>query len=385
MRGIAALLLAAASALQAAPFTPASDSEVVEKLPATTEPAVRAVQSLRRQLAAKPDDAGLRTEIARRYFDLAMAQGDPRYVGYAQATIAPLAQASASTDARYWLVKGLLEQYSHDFDGALKSLARASELDPSRPEPVSWRAAIHMVQARYKEARAECERLAPIADALYVQGCLAYVQAATGQLKPAYEGLRTALAERKDVPAELTLWLNTRLAEMAGRQERWQDAEDHFRAALRTGITDQFLLAAYADFLIARNRAGHAMTLLTGWERSDVLLLRLAQAARIGADPRAAVWAKHLRERFDAAEKRGDRLHEQEAARFALDIEGQPERALQLAKRNYEVQNEPRDAEILLRSAVAAKQPQAAQPVLEWLKSSGYEDPHLSKLAGALK
>ena len=36
------------------------------------------------------DDPDLRLDIGERYFELAMAQGDPRYVGYAMSTIAPL-------------------------------------------------------------------------------------------------------------------------------------------------------------------------------------------------------------------------------------------------------------------------------------------------------
>src|SRR4030095_12861838 len=106
--------LCAAPALLAAPFTPASDNEVVERLPAAArDPAVRHVESLRKQLGARPDDKALRLEIARRYFDLAMAQGDPRYVGYASAAIAPLAQ-SADRNAGYWSVRGLIQQYRHD-------------------------------------------------------------------------------------------------------------------------------------------------------------------------------------------------------------------------------------------------------------------------------
>src|SRR5688572_7820625 len=73
-----------------APFTPRSDAEVVEKLPSASDPALRSVAAMRKQLAARPDDTALRIDIAQRYFDLAMAQGDPRYVGYATSTIAPL-------------------------------------------------------------------------------------------------------------------------------------------------------------------------------------------------------------------------------------------------------------------------------------------------------
>jgi hypothetical protein len=197
--------------------------------------------------------------------------------------------------------------------------------------------------------------------------------------------LSDAVSNAKGVPPGLMLWVQTRLAEMAVRLQRWGDAERHYAAALAQGITDQFLLASYADFLLQRGRPQEVVQLLDGWERSDVLLLRLALAGKAAADPRAGDWTRQMRERFDAAALRGDRLHEQEAARFALDAEGKPAEALALAKRNSEVQKEPRDAEILLRTAAAAKQPQAAQPVLQWLRDSHYEDPHLHELAEALK
>ena len=378
----AALVLACACA-HAAPFTPADDKEVVERLPAgATDPAVRRVDSLRKQLAARPKDTALRLEIARRYFDLAMAQGDPRYVGYASAAIAPLSQTAAG-NASYWTIRGLIQQYSHDFTGALQSLARARELDPQSPEPAAWRSAIHMVQANYDEALAECTRLVPMADPLQAQGCTAYVQASTGQLGPAYEALRTAFA-KASVSPELALWLRTRLAEMAIRLQRPAEAEAHFREALRLGLTDQFLLGAYADFFLRQKRPADVLALLAGWERSDILLLRLALAGSGLNDSRAAIWASQLRERFAAAAQRGDRLHEQEAARFELDIEGKPDRALVLAHRNYQVQKEPRDAEILMRAALASNQPKAAQAALDWLRTSRYEDPELAKLADAL-
>jgi hypothetical protein len=377
----AALCLAAVGAL-AAPFTPANDSEVVERLPLASDPALRSVESLRRQLAARPADTGLRLDIAERYFGLAMAQGDPRYVGYAMSTIAPLEQAAAG-DPRFWLVRGQLQQYAHDFDPALASLRRASALAPQAVEPVTWRAAIHMVQAQYALAAAECDQLAKIAPPLVAAGCTAYVRGTTGQLIPAYDLLSKAVAAQ-EADAGLMLWAQTRLAEMATRMQRWGDAERHYRVALAQGITDQFLLASYADFLLQRERPQEVLRLLAGWERSDVLLLRLALAGRTVQDPRARDWLAQLRERFGAAARRGDRLHEQEAARWALELENDPTRALNYARDNYTRQKEPRDAEILMRAALAARDPAAARPALEWWKESGYEDPGVQALAAKL-
>jgi Tfp pilus assembly protein PilF len=377
------LLSLLCTAAAAAPFIPRNDAEIVERLPAATDPALRRVDSLRRQLASRPDDIDLRLDIARRYFDLAMAQGDPRYVGYASSALAPLDKA-APADARYWLARGLVQQYQHDFDAALASLAKSSALAPDAPEPVGWRAAIHMVQARPQQALAECRRLTEIGAGLYAQGCAAYAQAASGQLADAYRGLDQAVAQASNVPPELALWLHTRLAEMAVRLDKLDAAQRHFSLALQQGVTDQFLLGAYADFLLLRDRPAEAMQLLTGWERSDILLLRLALAARSAKDPRAGDWSRQLRERFEAAARRGDKLHEQEAARFALDIDGKPAEALALARSNYVKQKEPRDAEILMRAALAARDPKAAQPALDWLRASRFEDPQLQRLADQL-
>ena len=378
------LALCGSPAASAAPFTPGKDSEVVERLPGgLSDPSVRRVESLRRQLAAIPGDPVLRLEIARDYFGLAMAQGDPRYVGYASAAIGPLAQ-SASNNAAYWLMRGLIQQYSHDFDSALQSLAKASELDRASPEPIAWRAAIHMVQARYREALSECTRLVPLAHPLHAQGCTAYVLASTGQLAPAYAMLGRELGNAQGVAPALAMWTQTRLAEMAIRLERFDQAEAHFQDALRQGVTDQFLLGAYADFLLLRRRPSEVVSLLADWERSDILLLRLAIAGRALNDSRAAGWAGQLRDRFAAAAQRGDRLHEQEAARFELEVEQKPDRALALATRNYQTQKEARDAEILMRAALAAGQPKAAQPALDWLRGNHYEDPALERLAADL-
>ncbi len=380
----AALLLSLCICGWAAPFTPADDNVVVEKLPASAgDPSVRHVDSLRKQLAARPGDTALRLEIAKRYFDLAMAQGDPRYVGYASAAIAPLTQTAAA-NADYWVVRGLIQQYTHDFAGALESLAKARELDPRNLEATSWRSAIHMVQANYEAALAECTRLVPLTHSLHAQGCAAYVQASSGNLAPAYDALTKSLAAAGTVSPELTLWVRTRLAEMATRLGRFEEAEAHFKQALALGITDQFLLGAYADFLLLQKRPAEVITLLADWERSDILLLRLALAGRAVNDSRAKGWATQLRERFVAAAQRGDRLHEQEGARFELDIEGNPPKALDLATRNYQDQKEPRDAEILMRAAIAAKQPRAAAPAIAWFRSSRYEDPQLAALAAQL-
>ena len=383
---IAALFcLLTSLATQAAPFTPANDSVVVERLPlSATDPSARRLQSLRKQLEAKPDDVALRIEIARRYFDLSMAQGDPRYVGYASAALVPLDKAAPASNANYWLIKGMLQQYSHNFDGALASLDKASLANPSSADPMAWRAAIQMVQANYAKAQVECDAMKPLVTPLFAAGCTQYVRASTGELQSAFDSLNAALKAEPTAAPELVLWELTRLAEMAIRLKRFDDADAYFKQALKLGVTDQFLLGAYADFLLQQKKPEAVITLLADWERSDILLLRLALAGKAANHPKAADWANALRDRFVEAAKRGDRLHEQEAARFELDIENNPKKALALAANNYKLQKEPRDAEVLLRTALAANDAAAAVPALTWLKQSKYEDAHIADLAAQL-
>jgi len=87
---------------------------------------------------------------------------------------------------------------------------------------------------------------------------------------------------------------------------------------------DAYLKAAYADFLLDRDRPREVLPLLRNDTKNDPLLLRLALAEQRLPDERDA-FARHradLAARFDAARRRGDSLHRREEARFRLTIDG---------------------------------------------------------------
>jgi len=121
------------------------------------------------------------------------------------------------------------------------------------------------------------------------------------------------------------------------------------------------------------------LTLLKGWTRADPLLLRLTLAEQL---TRANTFREH--QAALAARMRGDTTHEQEESRFALVIMQQPDEALRLAVSNWRLQREPRDARAVLEAAIAAKKPEAAKPVLDWMQQTGIEDWYLRKLAAVL-
>ena len=376
-------LAAAGPVSHAAPYTPTSDAQVLARVPARALDAqARELQALRAAARARPNDAAAAVALARRYVDVAAADGDPRYMGYAQAALAPWWSAP-SPPAAVRVQRAVLRQYGHDFDAALADLAEALRAEPDNAEAWSWTAAIQMVRADYPAAARACEGLAPLTSALLGQACRASVESLTGQAGAAAARLASALAAATDASPAERQWALTRQAEIAERRGDATTAERAFEAGLGTGLDDVYLRAAHADFLLDQGRPRDVLKRLEDGARADVLLLRLALAARAASDTRAAAWSNELSARFAAARARGDRTHEKEEARFVL-AQGDAAGALVLAQRNYALQREPADARILLEAALAARQPQAAAPALQWLQANRIESTVLQALAARL-
>jgi Tfp pilus assembly protein PilF len=384
MHQFAVLALLVATATWAAPYVPGDDAAVLERLPTRRgDPAVVELQRLRRALQTSPRDAQVAAQLAQRYFELANAEGDPRYVGYAEAALRPWPGDDAPAEVLF--ARGLLRQYRHDFDGALKDFAIALERDREHVGAHAWRAAIFMVQADYRAAARECAALTEIASELMSTGCLAYLEATTGRTRGGYERLSAALARRTDAAPETKVWTLTRLAEMAWRLGDSAAAQRHFGEALKLGVDDNFLLAAYADFLLEQDRPKEVVALLKDWVRSDTLLLRLAIAERKLRLPEARAHAQALADRFAAAALRGERLHMGEEARFLLDLKGDAAAAVAVGLENWKEQREPRDALVVLEAAVAARDAKAAAPVLKWLDETRFESERMRRAAAALR
>lgn len=370
------LLSALAPMASAAPRKPLDDAEVLERLPSRAgDASSRELAAMRAAMTADAGNPHPAAELAQRYFDLAMARGDPRYVGYAEAVVARFPDP---LPASLRLIRGLLRQYRHDFAGALADLAAALELDPDLAVAHAWRGAIYLVQADYGAAQGECDALRRRGQHALFGACSGLVQAYGGQLEAADRTLQQALAASRD--AGNRLWLLTRLGEVAAWRGQADQAEKRYREALALGRDDGYLLAAWGDFLLDSGRPAEAVKQLAGWEASDSLLLRLAEAEAALKLPGAARLAKMLDDRFAAAKQRGDTTHRAEEARYRLRLRGDAKEALRLAAENYKVQREPRDARILLEAAIAADDPAAAQPVRDWLGSSGFEDARLRRL-----
>lgn len=368
----------------AAAFTPSTDAQVLERVPArASDPAARELQALRQAWRARPQDLQAALPLAERCFDEVGATGDPRHIGCMQAALQPW-WALPDPPVAVRVLRAQVLQFDHQFEPALADLAAVLVLEPNHTRAWSWQLAIQMVRGDYRGARTSCEALAAQAPPLIGAACRAQLDATTGRAAAASATLRQALAAPTPDAAQ-RLWSLTRLAEIEERRGDWAAAESAFREAQALGRPDVYLQAAHADFLLDRGRTADVLALLKDRGRADVLLLRLALAARVAGDPGAAGFAAELGARFDAARQRGDSSHRKEESRYRLALLADTATALKLAQENWAEQREPADARTLLEAALAAHNAAAAQPVLQWMADSGIESVALQDLASRLK
>ncbi len=373
---VASVLLFAAPPVFPAAYRPVDDAEIVERLPAAA--ALRTLAPLREELAREPGRLEVAERLAQAYVEIARDQADPRFLGYAEAVLAPWTRM-ARPPAAVLVLCAVILQSRHQFAPALALLDRA--LAQSHHDPQAWltRAMILRVQGRLGAARTACGHLIPYSDALVALTCLSGVNALGGHLDAAYARLLASLQARAHAPAAVRAWALGELAEMAERRGEPGRAEQHLRAALAADDSP-YLRAAYADLLLEQHRPAEVVTLLAGREQQDVLLLRLALAANLAGHPDAGRWSRMFAERYAAARREGDATHLREQARFVLWLQRDPGQALAVAQRNWAVQHEPDDVRIYLEAALAAARPQSARPVLDWIRANGYEDRRLTAL-----
>ncbi|HTQ00257.1 MAG TPA: hypothetical protein VMN56_13090 [Casimicrobiaceae bacterium] len=377
---VASLVAAGLCAAEPA-YVPASDAQVLQRVPAASDPAVARVAALRARLASDPGSVRLADELARAYIDFGRKVGDAHYAGYAEAVIAPWTSRPDAPPA-VLVTQATLLQYRHEFAKARSLLGKALAKEPGLAQASLSLATLDMVQGDYASAASRCSEVSRHGGVRLGLACAGSLRLYTGQ---AAQGI--ALLARIDGEGARTLgpWIEGLLAEGSERLGRFDDAETHHRRALALAPGDNFLLVAYADFLLDRGRAKEVLPLLADHVESDTAYLRLALAQSALHTPDASRYRWVMAARFAAYAQRGGELFGREEARFLLALAKDPEAALAAALRNWENQREPADARIVLEAALAARQPEAAAAVVDFVARSKLEDPRIDALVRAVK
>lgn len=366
---VAGLLLT--NSVAAAPHVPLSDETVLERVPAAAD--TQRLEPLRARLAQQTNDVASATALAQGYLDIGRANGDPRFVSYAQATLAPWL-TKPRADARVLVIAATASQFLHNFDEALALLDRALAEHPHNGQAWLTKATILQVQGRFAEAREACRPLVRASGQLIALACLTGVDSLNGQLERSYAALRSVYVDDPRLPVQVRTWILGQLADMALRSGDERAAEAYVVAGLRAAPQDPYLKGQYADLLLLKRQYDRVVQLLKADTLQDNLLLRLAIAGWNLHSAAGRDWSNAFQARYEAARRAHDYTHLREQARFLLEVRGDSTQALQLAKENWSVQREPADVRVYLAAAALARDPDAALPVQSWIREMRYED-----------
>jgi predicted Zn-dependent protease len=376
---IAASVLVGQGEASRAAGRPTDDQVVLDRVPPRSA-ADAAERPLRARLERDPRDAGAAAALARLAISRARREADPRQLGRAQAALQPWWHQPAPP-AEVQLLRAIIRQARHDWQGALADLDALVARAPDDVEAHLVRATVLAVRGRYTEAGASCAALAGLASRLATAACQLPLELGQGRAREGIAALEAAVAEGR--PQELA-WGHALLGE--ARYWRGDDAaaERHLRLALGADPGDRYTRGVLADLLLEGGRLDEAVALLEGHQSDEALLLRLAIAETRRGRARGAALAGELRARFAAEARRGDEVHGREEARLLLALDHDPDRALARARANWAQQREPWDARILLEAARAAGRPAAAADALAWPGTGPGGWQRLAPLARAL-
>jgi Tfp pilus assembly protein PilF len=369
---------------QETPYVPVRDDIVLQTVASISDPRVRAFAALRTALNQDPQDVTRAVKLSEAYLDYGRDTGDARYLGRAEAVIAPwLARSPAPIPTL--LVHATILQSRHDFAEARAQLHSILERDRDNAQAWLTLASVAQVQGDMRAARRACAHLLASTDPLIPGACLSSLNAVTGNAENAQRVLTALWPQAKAEPVAVQSWIQGILADSAKYLGDDAAADGHFRQALQLTPEDNFLLADYGDFLLDQKRPQEALDLLKNESQSDTSFLRQVYAEAALGLPQATTDSQQMAGRFAALEIRGTRTYLREQAAFELFVHRDPHRALELAQQNWTVQHAPEDMRVFLEAALAAGKPEAAQPVVDELAMTRLQYPIVVRLADQVR
>ena len=367
-----------AGSVQAGAVNPTHDAQVIEVLPGASG-ARREDRRLRQEWSAHPDHPALAVALAKRYLERSHELGDPRFAGQALAALQAWPDADSAPDD-VLLMLATLQQYLHDFEASATNLERLVQRRPGTVQAWMVLATVRRVQGRLDASQQACSGLAAAGAPFHARAC----SAENSALRGAFDKSRIVFNELLATPrlaASVRGWLLTSLAELEARAGRADAAETAFREALKVDA-DHYTRLAFVDHLLSQQRDGEALTWLKDQTRTDAVLLRLAIAGARSNTEQGRSDAREMRQRFAQANLRPQArgTHAREQAMFALWVDAQPQRALDLARNNVRQQREPTDLLVFAQAARAAGARQALLDVEALCKEIGLHDRRIDQL-----
>ena len=227
-------------------------------------------------------------------------------------------------------------------------------LEPTAVNSWLLKANIHLVQGDIVGARQACLTLIGKADILLISTCALEVASQNGKLVESYQELSRLyqLYQPNNEPEKR--WIVQILADMAFKQGMAEEALSYLNQ-LDMDNAPVSLLALWSDIELALNQHQQVYDTLSSIVsqntlQDDALLLRLAIAEKSLGN--TVKWQWSFAQRVKLREQRQDSLHAFDLAKYYLNVDIQPKKALYWANINWQVARQDNDR-ILLEQAKA--------------------------------
>lgn len=339
---------------------------------------------LSRAWLSKPQDLSVSVEYARTVFQMGLAEGDLRWFGAAKAAMLPWWK-NEDLPADAFFMRGLVKQGFHDFAGGLADINKAIDLNPQKAEFWSWRFALHLLQTDLVAASQDCESI----DRLFGQDeskvYRAILMYRTGKPQAAIDALNTLVGSPNFQSASSQEWLALHLGEayrVAGQTEL---AVAVWKRQLNISPKSHIIKLSLAELWVQQGQYLQVKQMSGSAAPTDALLMQSILAYKGLKDPAEKDLAALLKSRLNAQSLRQESLIERPQLIYLIDYANDPAAGLRLSIDNWKIQQEPRDAVLFLKAALALQQAQAAQPVMAWLDKTNYSDPQINALRVRLK
>ncbi len=338
----------------ALPTTPADPDTVIAQWPVDSKRIAITSQAPVNEVAALAD--------ANQYLREANRPGQSRLYGLAQASLQPLI-IKGTSNSDVWLAWAKIQQHQHRFTESLTALAKVFQTDPHNTTANLLAARIYLIQGNQQQARTACAHLLGHSDLLTASACLLEITSqAPEKLAESYTQLQQLAAREGLTGDERAAWIAQLLADMALRLGDYETAVQWLTPQLNNASVN--LLAQWAQAQLAQGNAQEVITYLSPVvngtpEQDDALLLSLALAEKSlrgnSLNPHNKSWQTQLAERVALREQRQDKQHANELARFYMEVDTQPEKALYWAQVHYESSREASDRQLLERAQALNK------------------------------
>lgn len=388
---ITGMLLTLTSLAQ--PYTPESNSSVVDILPAAI---VELSADIRRSQASRQQSATASgSQILRQAMDayqVAVSSGEARAYGHTLSILQRWPE-SDTRPAMYHILLAAVLQHNHEFDAALAELQRVTASGMNGSDRSAYIQAL-MIQSQiglvigdYALVEQSCTALEQTARRAVFVNCQAQLDGVTGNALHALSLLTSTLRAGTNLNTVDYQELLTTAAVIAHRLGDSPLAESYYQGALRLSPTNAYLIVNYSTLLLELDRPVDVVALLSADANGtlnaemNILLAKALRATGSEADRRrAADIVATLEQEFELAFMRNEAIPHKEYAQYALDLTNLPDAALSSAAENWSFQKEPSDTLLLARAATLNNDRDVLNDIEQWMSSVGLEDERLQAI-----